>query len=91
MSFSAAVAGALADGLNPTPTQPPGTAGILTIINYVLWLIIAGVSVSLIVGIGQVSMSMRHGGEIEGVKRVLLSGISLALLGSITAVLTAFK
>ncbi len=76
--------------INPTPVQPPGTAGILTWFNYATWIAMMLVAGSMMVGVAQVAVSMRHGGEINGVKRFLLSVGALIVLGSFGAVLGAF-
>jgi hypothetical protein len=76
--------------INPTPVQPPGTNGLLVFFNYALWICMAIVSLFLMVGITQIAASWRHGGEIEGVKRTVLSAVALVVLGSFTAVLSAF-
>lgn len=76
--------------INPTPVQPPGTQGLVTLVNYVLWICLAVVGVFFIVGVTQIAASWHRGGEIEGVKRTVLSAVALTVLGSIGLILTAF-
>ncbi|HET9654481.1 MAG TPA: hypothetical protein VFP72_03955 [Kineosporiaceae bacterium] len=84
-----ALAAVRAGVINPSPSQPPGTNGLVTLVNYILWICLAIVSVFLIIGITQIAASWRHGGEIEGVKRTVLSAVALTVLGSIGLVLSA--
>ncbi len=78
-----------AGAINPTPVQPPGSQGFVTLINYVLWICLAVVGAFFIIGITQIAASWRHGGEIEGVKRTVLSAVALTALGSIGLILAA--
>lgn len=84
-----ALAAVRAGVINPIPVQPPGTAGFVTLVNYVLWICLAVVGVFFIIGVTQIAASWRHGGEIEGVKRTVLSAVALTVLGSIGLVLSA--
>lgn len=77
--------------VDPTPVQPPGTDRLSTLFNWGVWIAMFILSASLLWGIVTVGSSLRAGGEVEGVKRVVLSGVGLVLVSSFGLVLGAFS
>lgn len=92
LSLALLVDGALrAAVVDPSPEQPPGADRLGTLFNWGVWIAMFVLSGSLLWGIVSVGASLRAGGEIEGVKRVALSGVALVLVSSFGLVLGAFS
>ena len=74
MSLSTSAVSVLAASIpNPTPEQPPGTDGIVTLLNWLSWIVIicglAGFLISLII----LAFSAWSGREVSGAKGLVVS------------------
>ncbi|WP_258059281.1 hypothetical protein [Clavibacter michiganensis] len=71
---------------NPTPEQPPGTEGLLTVLNWISWIVIIGGVAAFLVAAGTLAWAAHTGRESNSFKGLLLaivSGILAAAAGGI--------
>ncbi len=76
--------------LNPTPTQPPGTGGLATLLNWTAWLATFAAVVGLLVTAALMALSHRRGEGSEHMSRLgmvlgacVLVAASGALVGAL--------
>ena len=65
-------------GININSTQPPGTQGILTVVNYVAWGAFAACLVGFVIAAATMAWKHHRGEEAASMK-----GLGFALLGTV--------
>lgn len=73
--------------VNYTPTQPPGTEGIATVIGWILWAGTTYLFVLFIFGLVQAGKARRQGGE--NIEAPLWPMVAAFILGGASAIWTA--
>ncbi|MFC7403434.1 hypothetical protein [Citricoccus sp. GCM10030269] len=66
---------------NPQPEQPPGTEGIMTLLNWVSWIVIILGVVGFLASAGSLVFAAFTGREIQGIK-----GLAIAIIVCMLAV-----
>ncbi|KNC20448.1 hypothetical protein AC792_00565 [Arthrobacter sp. RIT-PI-e] len=72
--------------VNYTPTQPPGTEGLTTVIGWILWAATTLLFIYFIFGLVQAGKARRQGDSIEAPLWPLVAGF---LVGAASAIWTA--
>jgi len=70
------VLAAAGSGININSTQPPGTQGIITVVNYVAW----GAFAACLVGFVIATMAWKHH---RGEEAASMKGLGMSLLGTV--------
>ncbi|MRH92957.1 hypothetical protein GFY24_37015 [Nocardia sp. SYP-A9097] len=86
--------GVLAQQVNITPEAPPGSAGILKIVNWLSWFVMLAGIAALIYAGGKFAWERWHGGAVEAPKIVLgalVGGIIATSAGTIMTQITSAK
>jgi len=86
-----ALPAALADFINPAPQQPPGTAGLVTLMGWVAWGFTGVCVIALIVAAGSLALahrSGRGGDHAQGMVVVLVAAIIGSSAGPLLNALT---
>lgn len=89
--ISAAVAGgpASADITAPTPVQPPGTAGLATLLNWALWLVTFAAVIGVFITAGSMMLAHKRGeGSEQAAKLGWVLGGCVAAAGATAIVNT---
>ena len=67
------------------PSEPPGMEGLKTIMNWVAWIVTIVCAAGFFVGVAMLAIAQRNG-ETEGVKKIVVALIALALVGASGAI-----
>lgn len=82
-SIIAATSLAVPAVVNPTPEAPPGSDGLLTILNWVMWGVIALGVFGLLIAIGLVFFGVVDNRSSIGFKAFIIVCAALALVGAV--------
>lgn len=75
---------------NPTPEQPPGTEGFLTVLNWVSWIMIIGAVAGFIISAGYLAFAAWTGRETHGFKGLTLAIVAAILVGGAGGIMQIF-
>lgn len=75
---------------DPTPEQPPGTEGFLTVLNWVSWIMIIGAVAGFLISAGYLAFAAWTGREINGFKGLVLAIVAAILVGSAGGIMRIF-
>ncbi len=73
-------------GININSTQPPGTQGILTVVNYVAWGAFAACLVGFVVAAATMAWKHHRGDEAASMKGLGFSLLGTVLIGAAGAI-----
>ena len=73
-------------GINITPTRPPGTDGLVRVINYLAWGAFAICLVGFIIAAATMGIKHSRGEDLPGMKGIALSLLGTVLIGSAGAI-----
>ncbi|MFC8529201.1 hypothetical protein [Nocardia sp. NPDC057227] len=91
-SAAGAVATVLAQGIEVTPTIPPGASQLLNLVNYLAWIVMLAGIAALIYAGGKFGWERFHGGAVESPKIILgalVGGIVATSAGGIMSAVVA--
>lgn len=75
---------------NPTPEQPPGTDGFVTVLNWMSWIgIIIGVA-GFLASAGTLAFAAWTGREINSFKGLVLAIVACILVGAVGGIMRVF-
>ncbi len=80
------VLAAAGSGININSTQPPGTQGILTVVNYVAWGAFAACLVGFVVAAATMAWKHHRGDEAASMKGLGFSLLGTVLIGAAGAI-----
>lgn len=69
-----------------TPTPPPGAEKWLTLLNWGAWACLFMCLLGFLISAAKLGTALRHGGEVDGAKGLVLSLVGCALVGSASAI-----
>lgn len=72
----------------PTPTQPPGIEGFLTILDWTSWIAIFICFAMFLIAAARIGIAY-HQGEVEGLKGAVLAIVGTVLVGGASAIFQA--
>jgi len=75
---------------NPTPEQPPGTEGFITVLNWVSWIMIIGAVAGFLISAGYLAFAAWTGREINGFKGLVLAILAAILIGGAGGIMQVF-
>lgn len=75
---------------NPSPEQPPGTEGFITVLNWVSWIMIIGAIAGFIISAGYLAFAAWSGRETHGFKGIVLAIIAAILVGAAGGIMQIF-
>ena len=67
-----------------TPTQPGGFDKVSTLLGYIAWIVVIACAIGLMVAAGKLGLALRNGGEVEGMKGLVLAMVGAVLVGGTT-------
>lgn len=67
-----------------TPSQPGGFDRVGTLLGYIAWIVIIACAIGFMVAAGKLGLALRNGGEIEGMKGLVLAMVGAVLVGGTT-------
>jgi len=73
-------------GININSTQPPGTQGILTVVNYVAWGAFAVCLVGFVIAAASMAVKHHRGEEMGAMKGLGMSLLGTVLIGAAGAI-----
>ncbi|RDH95055.1 hypothetical protein DEU32_11420 [Curtobacterium sp. AG1037] len=75
---------------NPTPEQPPGTDGFVTVINWISWIAIFLGIAGFLVSAGTLAFASFTGREINSFKGLVLAIVTCILVGGVGGIMQVF-
>ncbi len=75
---------------NPSPEQPPGTEGLVTILNWISWIVMVGGIAGFLISAGYLAFSAWTGREINGFKGLVLAIIACILAAGVGGIMQIF-
>ena len=73
-------------GINVTPQRPPGTDGLVRVVNYIAWGAFAICLVGFIIAAATMGIKHSRGEDLPGMKGIALSLLGTVLIGSAGAI-----
>lgn len=67
-----------------TPTQPGGFDKVTTLLGYIAWIVIICCAIGFMIAAGKLGLALRNGGEVEGLKGLVLALVGTVLVGGTT-------
>lgn len=74
----------------PTPEQPPGTDGFLTVLNWVSWIVIICGVVGFLISAGTLAFASFTGREVNSFKGLVLAILCCVLAGAVGGIMQVF-
>lgn len=74
---------------NPTPTQPPGTDKLNTLINWGAWIVLFACLVGFFVSVAKLVQGAHTGREMDGMRGLVLSLVGCILVGAAGGIVAA--
>lgn len=76
--------------INPSPEEPPGMGGLMTVVNWVAWGVVLACFLGALVAIGFIGVAVFNGrSNTEGFKGLLLSLVAIVLVGGLGGIIGA--
>lgn len=75
---------------NPTPEQPPGTDGFLTVLNWLSWIVIVAGLAGFLVSAGTLAFAAFSGREVNSFKGLVLAIIVCILASAAGVIIQVF-
>ena len=75
---------------NPSPEQPPGTEGVVTILNWISWIVMVGGIAGCLISAGYLAFAAWTGREINGFKGLVLAIIACILAAGVGGIMQIF-
>ena len=75
---------------NPTPEQPPGTDGFLTVLNWLSWIVIVAGLAGFLVSAGTLAFAAFSGREVNSFKGLVLALIVCILASAAGVIIQVF-
>jgi len=75
---------------NPTPQQPPGTEGIITVLNWLSWIVIVAGLAGFLISAGTLAFAAFTGREVNSFKGLVLAIIVCVLASAAGVIIQVF-
>ena len=75
---------------NPTPEQPPGTDGFLTVLNWISWIVIIAGLAGFLISAGTLAFAALTGREVNSFKGLVLAIIVCILASAAGTIVQVF-
>lgn len=75
---------------NPNPEQPPGTQGLVTVIDWIAWIALFAGLAGFLASAGYLAFASWSGREMQGVKGLVIAIVVCILVGAAGGIIKVF-